>query len=438
MRPYLVAAMAAILTVASSGCGDLAALAPDDLAGQSIDRVVAGKPQRKTLVLTTSQPARIEAYEETPLFAKLAGYVGNIHVDIGDPVKSGQPLVTLEIPELGDDVRQKDALLAQAEAEVALAAAIIEAAEAAAETAAAKVAEARARVSRTQADVDRWTAEFDRIKQLAASGSVTQKLVDENQNQLSAAQAAGEEAAAAVLSAEASAREAKAMIGKAEADQAAAEARLGVAKADLARAKTMLGYAGIAAPFDGILTQRLVDTGHFVQPASGGGAKPLVVVARTDKVRVFLDVPEMEAAMVDVGDPAVLHVQALRDKEVQASVARTSWSLGVANRSLRVEIDVANDDSLLRPGMYATGVIELDRRDDALTLPVAAITRDEGGTYCFAVQSGKARRRAVELGLRGGPDVEVLSGVDEASTVVLMRAESLKDGQAVEVLIPRS
>lgn len=428
-----IAAIAALL-LGVGGCSREASSSAASVAGGAqVDRVVAGPPQRKTLTLNTTQPARIEAYEETPLYAKLAGYVGEVHVDIGDPVKKGQPLVTLQIPELGNEVAQKEALLAQAEAEVELAAANVDAVKAAAETAEAQVVEAQAGVGRTKAEFDRWTAEFSRIEQLAASGSVTQKLVDETRNQRSAADASRAESAAAVQSAEASAREAKAMIAQAEADTAAAAARLGVAKADLARAKTMLGYAEISAPFDGVITSRSIDTGHFVQPA-GGGAKPLLVVARTDKVRVFLDVPEMDAGMVDVGDPAILHVQALKNKELKAAVTRTSWSLDVSNRSLRAEVDVPNDNSLLRPGMYATGVIELDRRPDVLTLPVTAVVRRSNDSYCCVIENGKIAQRELQLGLRSGPDIEVIGGVDQSSTVVLIRPEGLSDGQAVEIL----
>jgi RND family efflux transporter MFP subunit len=260
--------------------------------------------------------------------------------------------------------------------------------------------------------------------------------VDETQNQLTAADAARQESTAAVQSAEASAREARAMIAKAEADHAAAVARLGVAQADLARAETMLTYTEIMAPFDGVVTRRTVDTGHFVQPASGTGATPLLVVARTDKVRVFLDVPEMESGWVDVGDPATLRVQALNGKELKAPVTRTSWSLDAMNRSIRAEIDVPNDESKLRPGMYAAGTIELERRENVLTLPATAIVRETGETYCCVVESGKINRRRVELGVRSGPDVEICGGVDETNNVVLVRGDSLRDGQVVEILKP--
>jgi HlyD family secretion protein len=401
----------------------------------SIERVTVGKPQRKTLVRTTTQPARIEAFEQTPLFAKLAGFVKEVHVDIGDPVSVGQPLITLNIPELLDDVAQKSALVTRAAADVEQAVANVKALQAAVASAQAKIAEARAGVTRAKAELDRWQAEYERIRQLSDSGSVTQKLRDETFNQLQAATAARDEAEAAVTSAEASAAEAAANVDKSEADVVAAEAQLKVAQAELARARTLLSYAEICSPFDGVVTQRSVDTGHFVQPAGGAGAIPLLVVARIDKVRIFLDVPEMEAGLVDVGDKATISVQALSGKTVESTVVRTSWSLDARNRSLRAEVDVANDGAQLRPGMYALGTIELDRRTDVLVLPTPAINHDVSGDYCWVVVSDAVDRRHVELGLRSGAEVEVRSGIDQDSLVVLARGELLAKGQKVQVAL---
>jgi RND family efflux transporter MFP subunit len=404
-----------------------------DAKAASVERVQAAKPQRKTLVRTTTQPARIEAFEETPLFAKVSGYVKKVHKDIGDSISAGQPLVTLDVPELADDVAQKEAMLAQAEAERKQATANVTAVKAAADTAKAKVEEAQAGTVRAASDYERIQAENERIKSLAQRGSVTGKLVDESLNQLQAAAAAREEAEAAVRSAEKSAEQAEANVGKAEADEQAASAHIGVAKAELGRARTMLGYAEIKSPYAGVVTQRTVDTGHFVQ-TGGVAARPLMAVARTDEVRVFMDVPEMDAGLVDVGDEATLNVQALGGKKLTAGVTRTSWSLSPTNRSLQVEIDFKNDESKLRPGMYATGTITLAKRENALVLPAAAIGDAAGSPYCNCVEEDKVVRHQLELGLRSGAEVEILGGVDENSLVILMRAEALAPGQAVQVI----
>lgn len=424
--------------VAFAGCNRAAdgqKPAASDSSAAAVVRVAAAKPERKTLVLQTTQPARIESFAETPLFAKLAGYVKQVHVDIGDRVHQDDPLVTLAIPELNDDVNQKSAAVAQASAEIKQASAGVEMAKAAVETTAARVAEAQAGTVRASGEYDRWKSEADRIKELAEKGSVTQKLADEMLNQFRSAEAARAVAAAAVQSAEAAVKQARSNVVKAEADETAAEAHLKVAEADREHAKTMLSYTVIRAPFDAIVTQRSVVAGHFVQPA-GSTAIPLITVADSQKVRVFVDVPEIDAAKVDMGDPVTLKVQALAGKEIQAAVTRSSWSLDAMNRSLRAEIDLPNPNASLRPGMYATATIDLARRENVLSIPVKAVVRDGDNTTCRVVESGHIVQKRIKLGLQTAADVEVVSGLGENDIVVTAGADSLTNGQAVEVIHP--
>jgi HlyD family secretion protein len=434
----VVPALLVGLLLTHSGCRRKTA-EPTSLPGQSAaaDRVTAGKPVRKTLKLITTQPGRIEAFEEAPLVPKLAGYVQDLLVDIGDTVKKDQLLIKLSIPEMLDEVKQMEARVAQADAEGSQAEAAVKAAEAMAGTADAKVAQAKAGVGRAAGEYERWKAEHARLTELAAKGSVTQKLVDETLNQLRATEAARQEADANVKSAEAALRAARANVQKSQADLVAAGAQKKVAVANLAHTKTLLEYTEIKAPFIGVVTQRNVDIGHYVHPITGGATQPLLVIAQTDQVRVFVDVPEMEAPLVDAGDKpdsAVVRVQSLGEQGIDGKVTRTSWSLDKANRSLRAEIDLPNAGGKLRPGMYAKVDILLDQRDNVLTLPATAIVRDGGFTYCFVVESGKAERKRIELGLRSGADVEVRSGVAGDQLVVLARGDSLVQGQPIEVI----
>jgi HlyD family secretion protein len=356
-----------------------------------------------------------------------------VHVDIGDAVKKDQALVTLRIPELRDEVQQKKSHVKQAAAEVEQSTANVASSEAAADVAQAHVAEAKAGIARADANAERWTAEYARIEQLAGGGSVNDKLVDETRSQMRSAQAGQVEAVAAVQSAEAAVRESLAGVAKAKADQVTAGARLAVAEADLARAETMLGYTVIKAPYNGVITNRSIDTGHFVQPVSGS-AKPLLEVARTDKIRVYIEVPELEAGLVNAGDMVTLQVQALPNAGLKAPVARTSWSLDPGNRALRAEVDVPNEGTLLRPGMFATANIELDRRENALTLPVEAIVRTADAVYCNRVESGKIVRQSITTGLRAGSEIEVTEGLSDDSVVVLVRPQSLTHDQPVRVI----
>ncbi len=171
--------------------------------------------------------------------------------------------------------------------------------------------------------------------------------------------------------------------------------------------------------------------GDFVL-AAAAAAKPLLAVARTDAVRIFVDVPEMDAPWVEPGRAGRVKVQALPDQTVEGKVTRTSWALG-ANRTLRTEIDLLNPDGRLRPGMYATAHIALQERPDAVVLPLSAIVRAPKQAFCWTVQNGRAMPAPVTTGLQVGGEVEITSGLTGDELVVQSPGESLHENQPVEL-----
>jgi RND family efflux transporter MFP subunit len=393
--------------------------------------VVAAPPVRKTLRRESVQPGQIEAFEFTPLRAKLPSYVQKLYVDIGDRVEADQVLVDLFLPELKDELRQKEAAVVQARAEIELAAAAVRAAEAAVATAQANISLAEAGGIRAEADVTRWQSQYTRIGQLVAGGSLDRKLEDETRDSLKAAEAARAEVRAKVEAAKATFAQSQADLLKAKAGEAVAAARHGNAEADLSRVKALLQYTQIRAPYAGVVTERNISRGDFVQPANMTTAKPLLAVARTDIVRIFVDVPEMDSPWVEAGRTGYVSVQALPDPIVKGKVTRTSWVLG-ANRTLRTELDLPNPSGLLRPGMYATAHIVLQERPDAYVLPLAAIVREGKQTFCWVAKGGQAVRSPITLGLQVGSEVEVASGLKGDELVVQSQIGALREGQPVE------
>jgi HlyD family secretion protein len=420
------------------GCQSSSLAEPEQAAGPAI-RVVAVPPTRKTLRLESVQPGQIEAFEHTPLWAKLPAYVEKLHADIGDRVEAGQLLADLGIPELEAELHQKEALVAQADAGIQQAAAATQAADAAVATAQAKISEAEAGNIRAEGDLARWKSQFARISQLVTSGSLDRKLEDETRDSLQSAEAARAEARAKVQSAKAILAEKTAETAKTKADQALARARLRSAQADLARQKALLQYAQIRAPYAGVVTERNVVRGDFVQPAGSMTAKPLLAVARIDLVRVFVDVPEMDSPSVEAGRVGYVNVQALleRDRKVAGTVTRTSWALG-ANRTLHTELDLPNPDGLLRPGMYATAHIVLQERPGAIVVPRSAVVGAGKQAACWTVHDGRAVRTPIALGLQVESEVEVVSGLKAGEAVIQSPPGSLQEGQPVEVTGPET
>ncbi len=405
-------------------------------------QVSVGPPQRRSLTRTVEQPGYIDAFERAPLLAKVAAYVKAVHVDIGDRVKDGQVLAELDDPELEQELRQKQALVAQAAAEVEQAKQLLLAAEAHARLRVAEVAEAESARTRARANFERWQSESQRIGRMVSGGVIDEQTRDETLNQFRAAAAARDEVEARVRSAQAAQAESEARRNKSRADVDVAEAKARVAEADEGRTRALLGYTRITAPFDGVVTARGVDKGHLLQP--GVKDAPLFVVTRLDPVRVFVEVPELDAALVRPGAKAEVRVQALRGRSFAGTVTRTAWALDSRSRTLRTAIDLPNPDGTLRPGMYAYAALTL-ALPEAWTLPAAAVVRQGDTAVAFLVRDGKAVRVGVQTGFGDGRHVELLKyqapaaggGSDRrwveptGDEAFVLRAAGVADGQAV-------
>ena len=414
-------------------------------------KVTPISPVRKTLVRWIEQPGQIEAIEETPLYARLTGYVQKIHVDMGDLVtgpqvdeqgkvtREGQLLIELTIPELDEEYQQKEAAIGLARAELQQANAAIKVARAAEASARAKAEEAESVVEQTQADYEFAASEFARLKKLADRGSVTQEVADEKQKLLRTADSGRKQTQARIASARAAVTEKRAIIEKADADQEAAQKRLIAAEADLARVKALQTCTKIRAPYDGIVTARNVHTGHLVQPGTGpGGGKPLLEVAQIRVLRIFVDVPEADAASIVDGAVADVRITSQPAESRQGTVKRTAGILNSETRTLRTEVVLDNADGKLRPGMYAQVRLKVAERPDVLALPKGAVLTTDGKTYCSAIKAtgdseGEVVRTPIEIGIRAGNEIEIVSGLSGDERIIGTNAAAFHEGQNVQV-----
>ena len=335
---------------------------------------------------SVGQPGFIDAYEQTSIYPKVAGYLERWDVDIGDPIKKGQEIAQLYVPELVAELAQKKAQVNLDEAQVKVA-------EGAVEVARAQMQEAEATVNKYQSSIERWESEVKRDKEMVDQRVLDPQVLDESRKQLKSDTAARDAAVA-------SQRASKATLDKTRNDVQAARARALVSQADEQRVAALVGYTHIRAPYNGIVVVRNANTGDYLQPGTGDQSAasvpgqattrlPLYVVARTDLVRVYVDVPEMDASSVTRGTKAGLRVQALGDTEFEATVTRTSWALRPQSRTLRAEIDLPKPDARLLPGMYAYGKVLIDRRN-VWALPMAAVVEIGNQNSCFLYQDGKA------------------------------------------------
>jgi multidrug efflux pump subunit AcrA (membrane-fusion protein) len=328
--------------------------------------------QYRTVKRTVEQPGVIGAYERTALYAKVSGFVRKWHVDIGDRVKKGATVVELTAPELVEQHHQM-------QAQVVLDRALVEQSHkqhlvALRDVTAATelLAQARADVNRYEADVQRWQSEVKRLTTLVGERVVDQQVLDETRRQLQSSQAALKASQAAVRTRDAQRLAADATQERTKVDISAAEARVLVAEAEERRLAALVDYLTISAPYDAVVSARNVNSGDFVQPATGdptqgifslavssSRATPLYLLNRIDPVLFIIGVPEADAAYVAPETRARVRVPALANHEFPARVTRTSWVLNPTSRTLMAQIDLPNPKGKFLPGMYAYGSVFL-------------------------------------------------------------------------------
>jgi RND family efflux transporter MFP subunit len=444
-----IIAIAFILVTFLTGCQRFRATSPAASSSEAptAPSIKLVRPEKKTVTRLIEQPAQnVEGFQQAPLYAKIAGYVHKLNVDIGDRVTTNQILVELSVPELDVELKQKEAMLAQADAEVQLAIKSLSAARSSVKSAAALVKQAESGRTRAKAEQQRVRSQHDRLMKVG-SGVVNPETLSESQFALDAAKAQVDEVEAKVLSAQAAHDESQARCEKAEADVEVMKARRDVARASRDQVQTMIEYTRIRAPFDGIVTKRCTDIRHFVQPTSASAkGEPLVVVERSDKFRVWVLVPELEALWVNrelsgARPPAAsIHGEGLSGRVLQGKLARSSFALDLKTRTLRTEIDLDNREGLLSPGMYVHARIKLER-PNVWALPLSAVRKSEGTVSCFRVESGKVRTIRLLVGLEGNGLIEVrkkqsasgegwedLTGQEE---IVASPPATMADGQVI-------
>lgn len=374
----------------ATGCHD-----SDDARAAASDTPVAPVVlvNRGQLVNKLQVAGEFIPYQEVELHAKVAGYIHRINVDIGDRVRAGQVLATLDVPELLAQVQGASAGVRQTREQIV---------------------RAKSEVQRAQADYSALHAAAQRLQQAAKAqpGLIAEQELDD---------ATAKESAAA------------AQVNAAKSALAATQQQLGISQADQSRYASLADYSRITAPFSGVVTWRYADTGALIQAGtSNSGSMPVVKIAEVNTLRLRLPVPESLAPFVHDGDPAQIEVQALK-KTFTGKVARETDSLDPSTRTMQVEIDVPNPKGELQPGMYAQVTLDVARAGNALVVPVQAV--DESGSQPFVMLvdgSNHVQKRAVQVGISTANRTEVLSGLQPGDKVITANLSSYQPGEHVQ------
>jgi RND family efflux transporter MFP subunit len=372
--------------------GRAGGVSPDSAQSSAVSVAVA-KVTRQDLSREQLLMAEFRPYQEIDVHSKVAGYVKEIYVDVGDQVKKGQLLATLEIPELNADLDQ-----------------------------------ARAAKSRSEEEIKRAESDLVRAEAAHEEAHITYNRllsVTKIQPKLVAAEEVDQ---------------ARARDNVAEAQVATAKAAVQVAKQKLLeegaseeRVKSLVAYSRIEAPFPGVISKRFADTGSMIPAGTSTTTQgmPLVRLSQNDRLRLVVAVPESIVPLIHTGGSIEVKVQSL-NRTFNGKITRFTGKVDTATRTMETEIDVPNPGLVLKPGMYAAATLTLDRTPDALAVPLQAIVTTENKTTVLVLSDqNEIEQRNVTIGLETPTMIGITSGLKENELVVVGNQSQLKPGQKV-------
>ncbi|HKD78951.1 MAG TPA: efflux RND transporter periplasmic adaptor subunit [Candidatus Angelobacter sp.] len=228
-------------------------------------------------------------------------------------------------------------------------------------------------------------------------------------------------------------------VSQQEADQqvsayAQAQANFAAADANVRRLQQLESFKRVYAPISGVLTSRNTDVGALITAGSGGQTRPLFNIAQVDPLRVFVSVPQMNAPSIRAGLPAYIELREFPGQKFSGKVVRTADAIDLATRTLLTEIDVPNPGNRLLPGSYAEVHFAVPIPTTRMSVPVNTILfRPEGPRVAVVGPDHKIRLKAISIGRDFGTRIEILSGLDANDQIVLNPADSIEEGQEVNV-----
>ena len=379
------------------------------------------KPEIVSLERATTRPASVYAYHEVAVHSRVSGYTKQVNVDIGDVVKAGQPLASIDVPEMIAGEKQQLAEIVQLKSD-------IERYEALAALAKTQITVAEADVKKTDAQIAAEQIEYDRIQKLTESKSISERLRAETRSRLKTSKASR-------LTVVAKVDVAKAALKAADADTRTAKTLVDVAQKKHDASKIMIAYATLQAPFDGVVSQRNLDPGELVN--SGLQKKSLFTIIHSQKVRIRAAIPERDVTWVDVGDEAEFKCAGLRDRKINGRVTRLAGALDPKTRTMLVEMEIDNKDGDLLPGMFGQLTITLDHRPDRIVVPATTLHQGEPGQdpVVYVVGSDDTVSHVpVSVGLDDGKRIEIIKGLSGEERIVTGMLGRLSPGQKVRVI----
>ena len=404
MKNAIVIPALALGALLLNGC------APARQAAPETPRSVTVAPaRRQSMTISREYAARIRAQKEIMVSAKISGRVASTRADVGQQVRKGQVLFTLEARDFDAQYRQAKAALESARASLT---------RTSDSSLSSQVLQAQASVRQAQVQYDETRDLFERTKKMFDNGTVAQQQLDSAQARYQSAEIA--------LS---TAKDNLSLIQEKGGPQSTGVASTQVeqAQAALDLAQSQLDSTVVTSPITGTVSTRNVDAGELV--ASG---VPAFVVIDSSSVTAEASVSQDTVEKIRRGERISVAVDTANgSSRMQGVVDTISPAADPRSQGYLIKVSVSNNDGLLRPGMFARVSFPVEDRANVLVVPNGAIVTETGIDYVYEVTDGVVKKTAVETGISTDAVTEITSGLVEGALVVTEGQTFLTDGQKV-------
>jgi RND family efflux transporter MFP subunit len=315
-------------------------------------------------------PANVQAYIDSPIYARTNGYLRKWYADIGARVTAGQLLAEIETPEVDQQLRQ-----------------------------------ARADLNTSEANLSLAKITSDRYAGLLKTDSVSKQDTD-----------------------------------NAEANYAAQKATVRAMEANVNRLEELQSFEKVYAPCTGVITARRTDIGALIDSGSSGGQQyELFHIAQPDRLRVYVNVPQVYSQAAKPGLTADLVLAEFPGRKFEGKLVRTADAIDQNTRTLLVEISVNNPTGTLFSGAYAEVHLKLPGSVTSFTLPVTTLLFRSEGLRVVTVPDGRhAQLVPITVGRDYGSEIEVVAGVTGDDSVIANPPDFIVSGQEVRIAQPSS
>jgi RND family efflux transporter MFP subunit len=211
-------------------------------------------------------------------------------------------------------------------------------------------------------------------------------------------------------------------------------AQIESAEANLNNAITQLSYCGITAPFNGYITKRFLDNGAYVSTGGQSQSSVLFILSEINQLKILVNVSEKDMPSLDSVKEVTVRTDTYPDKIFNGTVKRQSQQFDLNTRTMAVEVDLENDDNLLKPGMFANVEVIIGKSENTILLPAQCVQNDEKGSFLFKVgEDSVAHKVYVATGIKDKINTEIISGITEDDKVLTTGYDIVKEGMKVKI-----